>query len=83
MRKSFEEKEQLREKRDRLLAKERAMVEEKKQNKRGERERREERQKQRMANEYKNSMYQEVSFICLLQISDSPLADNNVSFPYS
>jgi phage-related minor tail protein len=60
LRKTFEEKEALREKKERLLALERAMVEEKKQKKRDERERREERQKRRMANEYKNSVYQVV-----------------------
>ena len=56
--KSFEEKELIREKKDRMLALEREMKEDNKRKAIEEKQRREDQQKRRMANEYKNSVYQ-------------------------
>lgn len=56
--KTLEEKEEIRQKKDRMLALEREMKEENRQKAIEEKQRREDQQKRRMANEYKNSVYQ-------------------------
>ena len=56
--KSFEEKELIREKKERMLALEREMKEDNKRKAIEEKQRREDQQKRRMENEYKNSVYQ-------------------------
>ena len=56
--KSFEEKELIRAKKDRMLALEREMKEDNKRKAIEEKQRREDQQKRRMENEYKNSVYQ-------------------------
>ena len=58
--KSFEQKEAIRVQRKRMLDLERSMKEEKKAKKIEEKTRREEQEKRRLANEYKNSVYQTV-----------------------
>lgn len=58
--KSFEQREIEKIKRNNVLALEREMKAETKNKKNEEKERREERQRQRQANEYKNSVYQEI-----------------------
>jgi Cgr1 family len=56
--KTFEEKEEIRQKKERMLTLEREMKEENRQKAIEEKQRREDQQKRRMANEYKNSVYQ-------------------------